>query len=68
MVPCVLQDYGIVTADDCNDVIERSKVRKEWQKYRTSVQDESASATADVRGIYFDDRNDKTLIHENVGG
>ena len=64
----VLQDYGIVTAEDCNDVIDRSKVRRERHKFRDMVCAEALSGTTTVLGIYFDGRKDKTITQEMVDG
>lgn len=64
----VLQDYGIVTAEDCNDVIDRSKVRRERHKFCDMVCAEALSGTTTVLGIYFDGRKDKTITQEMVDG
>lgn len=66
----VLQDYGIITPDECREVIDRNKIRRERKKYRSCVQAGSANMTVSVDpfGIYFDGRKDRTLVHENVNG
>jgi hypothetical protein len=64
----VLQDYGIVNAEDCSEVIDRSKMRRERQKYRDTVCAKAGSCAKVVQGIYFDGRKDKTLSKEMVDG
>jgi hypothetical protein len=64
----VLQDYGIVNSDDCSQVIDRSKIRRQRKNYRDTVCAEAASFSTSVTGIYFDGRKDKTLTTEVVDG
>jgi hypothetical protein len=64
----VQQDYGIVNDEDCSEVIDRSKVRRERQKYRDTVCAKAGSCAKVVQGIYFDGRKDKTLSKEMVDG
>lgn len=64
----VLQDYGLIRADALGEVIDRSKIRREINKYRESLQAESASTSIDLGALYFDGRKDKTLIQVKAGG
>lgn len=64
----VLQDFGVVTAEDSSEVIDRSKIRRERLKYREMLREETSSSRTDLLGIYFDGRKDKTLSYEIVDG
>ena len=64
----VLQDYGIVSAEDSSEVIDRSKIRRERHKFRDVVCAEAVSGKTTVLGIYFDGRKDKTITKEMVDG
>lgn len=57
----VLQDFGLVSADDCRNVIDPSKVRRERRKKRKQLQYKQISE--DLCGIYFDGRKDKTMVN-----
>ena len=62
----VLQDCGIVTPEDRSEVIDRSKVRRERQKYRSMVCADAVHSATPLQGIYFDGRKDKTVTKEMV--
>jgi len=53
----VLVDVGIINEQDSCMVIEPSKIRRERQTSRKSLQ---SDAITTVEGLYFDDRKDKT--------
>src|SRR6218665_2706222 len=53
----VLVDVGIMNEQDSCMVIDPSKIRRERQKSRKSLQ---SNAITTVEGLYFDDRKDKT--------
>lgn len=55
----VLQDMGIVTEHDASSVIDRSKLRRERQKFRKQLQVNQKPAIV-LQAIYFDGRKDKT--------
>lgn len=46
-------------------IIDRSKIRREWQKHRCSLQEIDKSENCLV-SIYFDGRKDNTLIQERI--
>ncbi|CAG9792722.1 unnamed protein product [Diatraea saccharalis] len=56
----VLKDVGIVSSNDASGVIDRSKLRRERTKVRTTLQ--NADRDKIITGIYFDGRKDKTLV------
>ncbi|XP_050309269.1 uncharacterized protein LOC126745454 [Anthonomus grandis grandis] len=56
----VLQDYGIISSEDSQNIIDRHKVRRARQKKRQELQ--KTSKIGLLRGLYFDGRKDKTLI------
>ncbi|CAG5000463.1 unnamed protein product [Parnassius apollo] len=56
----VLKDVGIISTKDPSGVIDRSKLRRERTKVRSSLQD--ADRNKIIRGIYFDGRKDKSLV------
>ena len=62
----VLQDFGLVTADDSLNVIDPSKVRRERKKKRKQLQ--SKQTPEDICGIYFDGRKDKTMVNIQDSG
>jgi len=64
----VLTDFGIVTTDDNSEVIDRSKLRRERKKLRVELYSEAADSVANLRGLYFDGRKDKTLVQEEIEG
>src|ERR1700761_1588504 len=64
----VLTDFGIGTTDDNSEVIDRSKLRRERKKLRVELYSEAADSEANLRGLYFDGRNDKTLVQEEIEG
>lgn len=55
------EDFGIVTATDKSNEIDKNKVRRERIKNRTDLQVRQVETV--VRGIYFDGREDKTLAN-----
>ncbi|CAG4988526.1 unnamed protein product [Parnassius apollo] len=57
----VLKDVGIISTKDPSGVIDRSKLRRERTKVRSSLQD--ADRNKIIRGIYFDGRKDKSLVN-----
>jgi hypothetical protein len=62
----VLQDFGLVTADDALKVIDPSKVRRERRKKRKQLQ--GKQSPKHVCGLYFDGRKDKTMMNIQEGG
>ena len=63
-----LVDYGIITETDSTAVIDRSKLRREREKLRTTLS-EAASTSLSVTGptsLYFDGRKDKTICLSSV--
>jgi hypothetical protein len=61
----VLEDYGIVTANDSSSVIDPSKLRRERKRKRIEIEPSQESKI--VSGIYFDGRKDKTMIINKEG-
>src|SRR5207245_2122896 len=60
LVSAVLQDVGLLSADNLSMVIYRNKVRRERIRTRTDLQN-NVPAIA-LRGLYFDGRKDKTNV------
>ncbi|XP_050296893.1 uncharacterized protein LOC126736540 [Anthonomus grandis grandis] len=52
----VREDYGIISSQDSQNIIDRHKVRRARQELQKS------SKIGLLRGLYFDERKDKTLI------
>ena len=62
----VLQDYGFITASSSNDVIDRSKIRRERSDSRRRNTDLDVCEN-EIESIYFDGRKDETLVNEKIG-
>ena len=61
----VLQDFGLLTADDSSNVIDKSKVRRERKKARDQLR--SKQQVQFVQCLSFDGRKDKTLVNIKQG-
>lgn len=59
IVNAALHDLNFISTEDSVKVIDRSKIRREWQKVRTELQ--SIKEHEPLTAIYFDGRKDKTL-------
>ena len=57
----VLKDFGVSDNGNLADVIDRSKLRRERQKYRQKLRDEEECNFEIVDAIYVDGREDVTL-------
>ena len=62
-----IKAFGIVTDTDKTHVIDRSKVRRERQKYREEIQTEEELQFDMVDGIYIDGRKDTTITSIKQG-
>lgn len=56
----VLKDVGIISSNHLSHVIDRSKLRRERTKVRSTLQETDCNKY--LRGIYFNLRKDKTLF------
>lgn len=63
-----LKDFGIVTDTDTTYVIDRSKLRRERQKYREEIQEEEEKLFQMVDGIYIDGKKDATMVTTEHNG
>lgn len=63
----VLEDVGLITKEDFSQVIDKSKIRREKIRNRTEIRKENLKSVEALRGIYFDGRNDETLVIEKMG-
>jgi len=61
----VLEDFGLVTADNFSNVIDKSKIRRERKKTRSELCAQQKLKT--LRCLSFDGRKDKTLINIKEG-
>ena len=66
----VIQDCGTVTPNECSDVIDRNKIRRERKKCQRSAKAGFVSMTVSVDAFAFllTVEKDRTLVHENVNG
>lgn len=62
----LMEDIGQVTTDKIENVIDPSKVRREKRKLSTSLLNQTDANIKDkeIKGLYFDGRQDQTLILE----
>lgn len=61
LASAVLEDFGIITAEDKSMVIDRHKIRRERSKYRSQLQKPGSDEEVTIQGLYFDGRKDRTL-------
>ena len=64
----VLKDYGIITDDDYSQTIDRSKLRRERDKYRKQIREEEAENFKLVNSLYFDGKKDATVTVTECNG
>ena len=62
-----LKAFGIATDTNKTNVIDRSKLRRERQKYREEIQKDEELQFGAVDGIYIDGRKDATIISVKQG-
>jgi hypothetical protein len=60
----LMQDLGLVCETNTEKVIDRNKVRRERERHRKELQ---ANISAEVQGLYFDGRKDKTRTQTKKG-
>lgn len=65
LATALLRDLNVVTAENQEAVIDKSKVARERLKSRKEV---SSTRTSDLLAIYFDGRKDETITKEIVAG
>lgn len=58
---------GIISADNKDSVVDKSKVTREMQKLRSEIQSQSEEQKTKIKGLYFDGRKDKTLTKKQKG-
>ena len=56
----VLTDVGIITKSQKTYIIDKSKLRRERQKYREQIRQDQAMFYEQVNGVYVDGRKDAT--------
>jgi len=64
IISAVLQDVGIINEHDSSMVVDKNKVRRERAKARRQL---SSKFDGTLHGLYFDDRNDRTLTQVKTG-
>ena len=62
-----MKDFGIISSDDSLFVVDRSKLRRECQKYRAEIPEEKALFDL-VDALYLDGRTDENLPSVEVNG
>ncbi|GBM05577.1 hypothetical protein AVEN_94839-1 [Araneus ventricosus] len=64
----VLHDVGLITSNSSDLVVDENKLLREKAKVRKDLkfQDLSEAQALPLKGLYFDDRKDSTLIEERV--
>ncbi|KAI6651849.1 hypothetical protein LOD99_4728 [Oopsacas minuta] len=58
----VLQDYGIITPEEDNQIIDRNKLRRSRFSVRKELANEAHETINDISAIYFDGRKDQTRV------
>ena len=62
----VLVDYGLITSNQRQNVIDKNKLRAEIAKLRKKIKEEEKLQFEQVNGIGFDDCKDATLTIEKL--
>ena len=62
----VLQDLGLATTEDDSLIIDKNKVRREKNSFRSNLQDMIKKEPNVIQGLYFDGRRDNTLKIDEV--
>lgn len=62
-----LQYVNLVSYKNITNVIDKSKIRRQWKKVRLKFQIEVSNSKKEIQGIFFDGRKDKTSIVEKKG-
>ena len=62
----VLQDIGIITADEKSMIIDKNKIRRARTSCRNKQRVEGCLRSSKIEGLYFDARKDKTFIQYKV--
>lgn len=65
IVSATLQDIGIISTENKDHVVDRSKIRRVRSKTRSSAIDSSLTDCQEYICISFDGRKDKTLVQED---
>ena len=63
-----LKNFGVVTDCDASLVIDRSKLKREHQKYRDKIRKAEEGLFEIVDGIYIDGRKEATLVVTESNG
>ena len=63
-----LKAFGIVTEEDKRYVVDRSKLRREMQKYREESKNKEQELFELVDSIFIDGRKDATMTMVEVNG
>lgn len=61
----VLTDFKLISPNNTSNVIDRSKIRREREKFRDSLQEGKRLV---LKSVYFDGRKDRTLKMEKIDG
>nr|CAI5860994.1 unnamed protein product [Callosobruchus analis] len=60
------KNLELISEEDTGHVIDRSKIRREREKFGTTLQEEEETFV--LKSIYFDGTKDRTLKFENIDG
>ena len=65
IVSSVLHDIGLVTVteEDTMHVVDKSKIRREWQKISSDLK---KTQITEIEGLYYDGRKDDTAFVDNI--
>lgn len=62
LTSAVLEDYGIITNDNTDNIVDRNKIRRAKEKFRSALFYEPEK----LMGLYFDGRKDRTKQIEKL--
>jgi hypothetical protein len=57
----VLEDFGMISPEDSQNVVDKNKIRRARQRKRRILQEVAVSNDEQLRSLYFDGRKDHTI-------
>ncbi|CAH0562737.1 unnamed protein product [Brassicogethes aeneus] len=63
----VLKDIGLITSEEASKIIDRSKIRRERKRTRSTLRSQLKQDKVFSQAIYFDGRKDNTLVQRSIG-
>ena len=68
IVSAVLQDFGLISTEDLQDVVDKNKIRRARHRKRKILQGMDTNTDEALHSLYFDGRKDYTIKNVLKGG